>query len=95
MSKPFQRPPQRQPLSQKEKERLAENFIEGAARSTPLELEKGEKEKKEVIFLRVPKSLHDDLERIYKLTGYKKNVFCLHAIIEAVREKLKQVERES
>jgi len=43
MSK-FQRPP----LSQKEKERLAENFIEGAARSSPIE--KKEKEKKEIIF---------------------------------------------
>jgi hypothetical protein len=90
MSKPFQRPP----LTQKEKERLAENFIEGAARSTPLGLEKGEKEKKEVIFLRVSKSLHDDLERIYKLTGYKKNIFCMQAIIEAVRDKLKQIERD-
>lgn len=95
MSKPFQRPPQRSPLSEKERERLAENFIDGAARSSPLGLEKKEKREKEVIFLRVPKSLHDDLERIYKLTGYKKNVFCLSAIIEAVREKLKQIERES
>jgi hypothetical protein len=73
MSK-FQRPP----LSQKEKERLAENFIEGAARSSPIE--KNEKEKKEIIFLRIPRSLHDDLERICNLTGYKKNMFCLQVI---------------
>jgi len=88
MSK-FQRPP----LSQKEKERLAENFIEGAARSSPIE--KKEKEKKEIIFLRIPKSLHDDLERICNLTGYKKNMFCLQAILEAARDKLRQIERES
>lgn len=87
MSK-FQKPP----LTPKEKERLAENFIEGAARSVP---PKKDDEKKEVIFLRIPKSLHDDLERIYELTGYKKNTFCLHAIMEAVKEKLKQIERES
>lgn len=87
MSK-FQRPP----LSQKEKERLAENFIDGAARSSPIEKEK---EKKEIIFLRIPKSLHDDLERICNLTGYKKNMFCLQAILEAARDKLKQIERES
>jgi hypothetical protein len=88
MSK-FQRPP----LTQKEKERLAENFIEGAARLSPIE--KKEKEKKEIIFLRIPKSLHDDLERICNLTGYKKNMFCLQAILEAARDKLKQIERES
>jgi hypothetical protein len=88
MSK-FQRPP----LSQKEKERLAENFIEGAARSSPIE--KNEKEKKEIIFLRIPRSLHDDLERICNLTGYKKNMFCLQVILEAARDKLKQIERES
>jgi len=91
MSSHFKRPPQRLPLSQKEKERLAEDFIDGAARPTPLDLKT---RKKEVIFLRIPKSLHDDLERIHTLTGYKKNIFCLQAIIEAVREKLKQVERE-
>jgi hypothetical protein len=88
MSK-FQRPP----LSEKEKERLAESFIEGAARSSPIE--KSEKEKKEIIFLRIPRSLHDDLERICNLTGYKKNMFCLQAILEATRDKLKQIERES
>jgi hypothetical protein len=85
----FQKPP----LSQKEKDRLAENFIEGAARSSPIE--KKENGKKEIIFLRIPKSLHDDLERICNLTGYKKNMFCLQAILEAARDKLKQIERES
>lgn len=83
---------QRQPLTQKERERLAENFIEGAARSATVE--KKEKEKKEIIFLRIPKSLNDDIERICDLTGYKKNMFCLQAIIEAARDKLKQIERE-
>jgi hypothetical protein len=86
MSKPFQKPP----LSPAEKERLANNIIDNA-RATP---SKNTKEKKEVIFLRIPQTLHDDLERIYKLTGYKKNVFCLHAIIEAAKEKLRQIERE-
>jgi hypothetical protein len=87
MSKPFQKPP----LSPQEKERLANSIIDNA-RATP---NKNEKEKKEVIFLRIPKTLHDDLERIYKLTGYKKNIFCLHAIIEATKEKLKQIERDA
>jgi hypothetical protein len=40
-------------------------------------------------------SAHDDLERICNLTGYKKNMFCLQAILEAARDKLKQIERES
>lgn len=87
MSK-FQRPP----LTQKEKDQMAENFIEGAARSSPIG--KKEIEKKEIIFLRIPKSLHDDLERICNLTGYKKNMFCLQAILEAARDKLRQIERE-
>lgn len=84
MSK-FQKPP----LSTQEKERLANNIIENA-RAMP------EKRgvKKEVIFLRIPQTLHDDLERISTLTGYKKNIFCLHAIIEATKEKLKQIERD-
>jgi uncharacterized protein (DUF1778 family) len=64
-----------------------------AARSSPIE--KKEKEKKEIIFLRIPKSLHDNLERICDLTGYKKNMFCLQAILEAAKDKLKQIERES
>lgn len=86
MSKPFQKPP----LTLKEKERLANSIIDNA-RATPA---RNDKEKKEVIFLRIPQSLHDDLERICKLTGYKKNAFCLHTIIEAVKDKLKQIERD-
>jgi hypothetical protein len=86
MSKPFQRPP----LSPKEKERLADSIIDNA-RATPAN---DAQEKKGVLFLRVPQSLCDDLDRIYKLTGYKKNVFCLHAIIEAAKDKLKQIERD-
>lgn len=90
MSK-FQRPP----LSDREKEQAAQNFIEGAARSSPMEQKKKvATENKKVIFLRVPQSLYDDLERIHEKTGYKPNTFCLHAIIEAVKEKLKQIERD-
>jgi len=82
----FQRPP----LTEKEKEKLAQKFIDGAPRSSPVS-----KEEKGVIFMRVPRSLIDDLERLYNLTGYKPNTFCYHAIVEAVKEKLKQIERES
>lgn len=89
MSK-FKRPP----LTPKEREQLADNFIDSAARTTPSE-KRSEKEKRGVIFLRVPQALIDDLDRIHKLTGYKPNTYCLHIIIEAVREKLKQIERES
>lgn len=85
----------RPPLSDSEKEKLAEKFVDGAARLSSVDKPlNGKKEPKEAIFLRVPKSLADDLDRIYKFTGYKKNVFCLHAIMEAVKEKLKQIERE-
>lgn len=87
MSK-FQRPP----LSPKEKEQAAESFISGAPRSSPAP--KREKGEKGVIFLRVPRSLLDDLERIQQFTGYKPTIFCLHAIIEATKEKLKQIERD-
>ncbi len=90
MSKPFQRPPV--PLTDKEKERYAENFMDGAPRTTPRK--KGEKAQKEVLFLRIPRSLHDDLMRLEELTGYKKTMFCLQAIIEAAKEKLKEIERE-
>ena len=86
MSKPFQKPP----LSPQEKERLANSIIDNA-RATPI---KDTNEKKAAIFLRIPQSLHNDIERICSLTGYKKNIFCLHAIMEATKEKLKQIERE-
>ena len=86
MSSKFQRPP----LTPKEKEKLAEKFMDGAPRSSPVS-----KEEKGVIFMRVPRTVIDDLDRIYNLTGYKPNAFCFHAIVEAIKEKLKQIERES
>jgi hypothetical protein len=84
MSK-FQRPL----LTPKEKENLEESFINGAARSS---YSKPEKEKTEALFLRISKSLSNDLEKVSKLTGYKNNMFCLQAIIEATRDKLKDIE---
>lgn len=88
----FQRPPI--PLSQREKDKLADDFIEGAARATPEKKEKG-KEHRAVLYLRCAKTLIHDLNRLERLTGIKPTTFCLNAIIEAVREKLKQIERDT
>lgn len=88
---------QKAPLTDKEKERFAEDFIEGAARSSNIDkIDKGKKEKEKTValLLRIPKSLLNNLERIEHLTGHKKTDFCRHAIVEAVREKLKQIERD-
>ena len=88
----FQRPPVA--LSEKEKQRIADEFIEGAARSSSVDKPKKDG-KKAALFLRIPQNLEDDLQRIERLTGFKKNTFCLLAILEAVKDKLKQIERES
>ncbi len=88
MSK-FQRPP----LTEKEKEKAAQRFINGAARTSPTTNKKGEP--RGVIFLRVPQTLIDDLKRIEQLTGYTPNMFCFQAIAEAITDKMKMLERET
>jgi len=86
------KPPPTNFLTEREKERLANKFLEGAPRISKERTTSSEK--KEVIFLRIPSTVNNDLQRICNLTGYKKNMFCLQAIIEAVNDKLKQIERE-
>ena len=87
MSK-FQRPP----LTDREKERAAERFIDGAARSSPSQGKR--RERKGVIFMRVPQSMIEDLKRIEEFTGYTPNMFCFQAIAEAIADKLKMLERD-
>jgi hypothetical protein len=92
MSK-FERPPTI--LTEKEKERAAEKFIDGAARTSSFDAPKRKRgERKGVIYMRVPQTLIDDLQRIEQFTGYTPNMFCFHAIAEAVSEKLKKIERD-
>lgn len=93
MSK-FQRRPTL--LNDKERESFAEAFIEGAPRSSPMPKREKLRSKieKGVIFLRVPQQLIDDLARIEELTGYKPNPFCFMVINEAVKNKLRELERE-
>lgn len=89
----FQRPPSI--LNDKEKERAAERFIDGAARTSSFDTAKKKRgERKGVIFMRVPQTLIDDLKRIEEKTGYTPNMFCFTAVVEAVAEKLKSIERD-
>lgn len=88
----FQRPP----MTDKEKERFADSFMDSAPRSSPEAKKDSKKNRKGrgVIYLRCAQSLIDDLLRIEELTGYKHTMFCLQAITEATREKLKVLERD-
>lgn len=79
------------PLTEKEKKRGMEEFVEGAARSSP---KSDKKEKSVPLFIRIPKSLARDLSRLESLTGLKKNTFIVISLMDAAKEKLKEIERE-
>jgi hypothetical protein len=90
----LKRPPPLAPLTDedKQKDKLADKFIEGAAGATS---NQKEEPKRSVLYLRIPLSLEDGLKRIEEKTGCKKNVFCLVTLLSAVEEKLKLIERDS
>jgi light-regulated signal transduction histidine kinase (bacteriophytochrome) len=77
---------QRPPMPKAEKEKLSEKFVNAAAKSNH--------NKPQYIYFRISHELQNDLEKIHNLTGFKKNAFCLYAITQAVREKLKSIEKE-
>ena len=83
------------PLSDKEKERKAENFI--GFEEIPLSAtEKSKervlvKERKKPFPLRLPESLYDDLKEMNAITGISLNAICLDLLRPAIKKKLTEL----
>jgi hypothetical protein len=99
MSNMFTKPP----LSNIEKEKKAENFLNF---STEHDVQKKgqetknanerilKKEKVKAFLLRFPVSMAQDITEISALTGISKNAVCLELLRSAVREKLKELKSQ-
>lgn len=90
----FAKPPS---LTQEEKERRAETFI-NLAKDSPsksqTQAHKPQKEQSRPLFLRVPQSLWDDIHGIMAVTGLSKNAICLELLRPAIKKKLKELREE-
>jgi hypothetical protein len=84
--KTFSKPP----LTLSEKEKLANQFIEGANKKLDIEVPV----KTKTLFLRAPESYYDDIHKIMKLTGLSMNAICLELLRPAIKQKLKEIKEE-
>lgn len=90
----FAKPPL---LTQEEKEKRAEAFMNLAdndhAKSLP-QTRKLQKEQSKPLFLRIPQSLWEDIHSIMAVTGLSKNAICLELLRPAIKKKLKELKEE-
>lgn len=77
---------------EKEKEKAADRFISGASRVSAGAV--NQSTAKKGIYLRLPDSIHDGLARIEALTDIKKNIFIQLVLQEAIKTKLRELERD-
>lgn len=84
------------PLTQAEKERKANDFINlSDAKGVPAESKaKAKKEPVKSLFIRAPKSYWDDIQEIINLTGLTMNSICLELLRPALKRKLKELKEE-
>ena len=83
----------KQPLSQNEKEKKAEdflNFTENKKNSHFVPQKK--KESTKTLYLRVPSSYWDNIQTIMANTGLSMNATCLELLRPAIKERLKEFE---
>lgn len=83
------------PLTQKEKERKAKeflNFIDFSDNKS--NLEKNEKESIKILYLRIPESYWNDLKEITILTGLSMNAVCLELLRSVIRKKLREIKND-
>jgi len=83
----------KQPLTKKEKEKKAEdflNFTENKKNGPYLPQKK--KEPTKTLYLRVPNSYWDNIQIIMVNTGLSMNATCLELLRPAIKEKLKEFE---
>ena len=85
------------PLSQNEKEKLANDFLNFADTTQQKEAKKTEPLKKEPIvplYLRIPVSFKRDIDEIIALTGLSQNAVCLELLRPAIKKKLKELKED-
>ena len=85
------------PMSNKEKEKKAEAFINFSIEPTKsghTSATKLVKEKVKPLYLRVPESLWDDIQEIIARTGLSMNAICLDLLRAEIKKKLKDLRGE-
>lgn len=79
------------PLSDEEKEKLANKFIQVPVDGKVKEVSK---QKAVPLYLRVPESLIKDIRTIIGVTGLTMNAICLEILRPAIKKKLKELKDE-
>ena len=82
------------PISDKEKEKKADAFINLANENTDQFENKLRREPTKSIFLRAPQSFWKDIQEIMSLTGLTMNAVCLELLRPALKKKLKELKEE-
>lgn len=94
MNKPkFSKPP----LSNEEREKKVEAFINLS--DTPIskketQPEKPKKEKIKPVYLRSPESLWEDIHEVMMRTGLSMNAICLELLRPGIKQKLKELKED-
>jgi len=90
----------KQPLTNIEKERKAEEFINYVAEVPPatqspkITVEAPKKEATKSVILRLPESFKYDIHEITSLTGLSLNAVCLELLRPAIKKKLKELKED-
>jgi hypothetical protein len=91
MNKPkFSKPP----MSQEEREKRAEAFINSSdvpSIKKELHSERPKKEKTKPLYLRAPESLWEDIHEVMVRTGLTMNAVCLELLRPEIKRKLKEL----
>ncbi len=88
------------PLTNIEKERKAEEFINYVAEISPstqslkITAEAPKKEATKSVILRLPESFKYDIHEITSLTGLSFNAVCLELLRPAIKKKLKELKED-
>jgi len=81
------------PIS-KEKERKAEAFLNFEEKPTEAKSAIPKKEPTKNLYLRVPNSYWENIQKIMSLTGLSMNSTCLELLRPAIKDKLKELTEE-
>ncbi len=85
------------PLTDKERDKKLEAFINLSDTPTSkkqIALEKPKKEKTKPVYLRAPESLWEDIHEIMARTGLSMNAICLDLLRPEIKRKLKQLRED-
>ena len=85
------------PLTDEEREKKLEAFINLSDTPTSkkqMQQEKPKKEKTKPVYLRAPESLWDDIHEIMARTGLSMNAICLDLLRPEIKRKLKELRED-